>query len=67
VHFYERHVATTPRTKVNPKTERPRLHKGDSNQFGCSSVRLAFGSANQPSGLTLGLDLMPALLGHADE
>jgi len=27
VHFYKRHVATTPRTKVNPKTERPRLHK----------------------------------------
>ena len=26
VHFYERHLATAPRTKVNPKTERPRLH-----------------------------------------
>jgi len=27
VHFYEGHVATTPRAKVNPKTEGPRLHK----------------------------------------
>ena len=27
VHFYERHVATAPRTKVNPKTGGPRLHK----------------------------------------
>jgi hypothetical protein len=43
LHFYERQVATTPRTKVNPKTERARLRNGDAAPWAVQQVGSCLG------------------------